>query len=274
MVTLEARLADVFVGIDWLGEHLDDPTVVAVDVRQPFFYTQAHIPGAVTLPLMFLSSPQGGVVDPETLARSLRKAGIAPDTHVVAYDEGASNSATRLYWLLNLYGHSRASVLDGGVTAWRHAGYDWAYEQTHPTETEYPVPEMIPGLMESTGDMMASLDRPDRAIIDTRSPGEYLGTRPAALRNGHIPGAVNVDWSANLREQDAIALTEEADQLRHLYAAAGATPDKVVTVYCASGMRASYTFAVLKSLGYPNVAMYVPGWNEWGNRHDTPVEDS
>jgi thiosulfate/3-mercaptopyruvate sulfurtransferase len=266
-------VADVFVSSDWLARHLEDPAVVVVDVRQPFFYAQAHIPGAVNVPLMFLASADGGPPSGEALARALGQAGITPDTHVVGYDEGASDHATRLYWTLTLYGHGAVSVLDGGITAWRHAGFDWAYEQTVPSPTYYPVPRPQSGAMKTTEDLKTSLEGSNRAIIDTRSPGEYLGVRATAMRNGHVPGAVNIDWSANLRQDDGIALTDSPDALRALYATAGATPDKHVTVYCASGMRASYTFAVLKSLGYPEVDIYIPGWNEWGNRDDTPMEE-
>lgn len=266
-------MADVFVSSEWLSGHLDEPGIVVVDVRQPFFYAQAHIPGAVSIPLMFLASSGGGPPSAGALAATLGRAGISRDTHVVAYDEGGSDAATRLYWTLSLYGHPEVSVLDGGVTAWRHAGHDWAYDQTTPPEVQYPVPEPVPGVMQTAEELKVSLDRPDHAIIDTRSPGEYLGARPAALRNGHVPGAVNVDWSANLRDEEGIALTQSRAVLTAIYADAGATPDRHVTVYCASGMRASYTFAVLKSLGYPRVDIYIPGWNEWGNRDDTPVEE-
>jgi thiosulfate/3-mercaptopyruvate sulfurtransferase len=265
-------MADVFVSIDWLNGHLDDQRLAVVDVRQPFFYRQAHIPGAVTLPLISISSPDGGPPAADTLAHLLGQAGISRDTHIVTYDEGGSHTATRLYWVLTLYGHPQVSVLDGGVTAWRHAGYDWAYDPTPVSPTDYPVPVMAEGLLTTTDALKASLDNRQHVIVDTRTPSEYLGVRPTAARDGHIPGAINVDWTANLRVDDGIAVTEDPERLRSLYREAGVTPDEQVTVYCASGMRASYTFAVLKSLGYSNVDLYLPGWNEWGNRSDTPVE--
>lgn len=266
-------MADVFASIEWLSLHVNDPDVVLVDVRQPFFYQQAHIPGAVSLPLMLLPAGSNGVPAAEPLARKLGESGIAPETHVVVYDDGASNAAARLYWVLTLYGHAAVSILDGGITAWRHAGLDWAYDQSPVSPAPYPVPTMDASVVTSTDALKASLGTPDTAIVDTRSPGEYLGLRPTALRNGHIPGAVNVDWTANFREDNGIAVKQDRDTLRDLYRETGATPDKQVTVYCASGMRASETFAVLRSLGYPRVALYVPGWNEWGNRDDTPVDE-
>lgn len=266
-------MAAVFVSAEWLASSLDDPTVVVVDVRQPFFYQQAHIPGAVSFPLVALPAGSNGVPTAESMAAKLAEAGIIRETHVVAYDEGGSNSAARLFWLLNLFGHTAVSVLDGGITGWRHAGLDWSYHRPNVMPVSYPIPTMDMHLITSTEALEESLDNPGAMIVDTRSPGEYLGLRATAMRDGHIPGAINVDWTANFREDASIAFTQNPGTLQDLYNRAGITPDKTVTVYCASGMRASVTFAVLKSLGYPDVALYVPGWNEWGNREDTPVDE-
>lgn len=57
----------------------------------------------------------------------------------------------------------------------------------------------------------------------------------------------------------------------HFYLAV--TPDKTIIAYCRSGGRASHTFLGLKALGYPDVRNYLAGWQEWGNRDDTPVDE-
>ena len=51
-----------------------------------------------------------------------RRAGIGPDTLVIAYDEAAEGGAARLWWLLRHFGHDRGAVLDGGLRGWREAG--------------------------------------------------------------------------------------------------------------------------------------------------------
>jgi thiosulfate/3-mercaptopyruvate sulfurtransferase len=265
-------IGNVFVSTEWLNDHLNDSNLALVDVRQPYFYTQAHIPGAVNLPVVYLASPDGGPPPAASLAERLGALGISRDVPIVAYDEGAGSSAARLYWVLSVYGHPRVFVLDGGITAWRHAGLDWAYESVVPSPVAYSIPDMDRSLVLRTDDLVRRLDAADTVVVDTRSPGEYLGARQTALRDGHIPGAVNVDWSANFWQEDGIALNQDPDELRRLYQSAGLTPDEAVVTYCQSGMRASYTFAVLRDLGYRDVSVYVPGWNEWGNRHDTPVE--
>lgn len=254
---------------DWLAGHLDDEDLVLVDVRPPQFYQQAHLPGAVNLPVFFL----GGPPEPAALAQRLGALGIARDSSVVAYDDGASPSAAKLFWVLRYLGHGSASILDGGITKWRHDGRDWDYSPVQPQPVEYVVRATNPAVAVTLDGVKNRLDEPSTAIVDVRSPGEYLGVQTTAARNGHIPGAINIDWTNNLQPlQDGIAVLRADEELRGLYEEAGVTPDKDIVVYCQSGGRASQTYLALHKLGYPSVTIYVPGWQEWGNRDDTPIK--
>ncbi len=258
---------------EWLQAHLEDPSIAIVDVRPPQFYMQGHIPGAVNLPGFFLAGPDGDAPPAPAFAARLGALGVRRDTHVIAYDDGASPSAARLYWVLRSFGHPAVSVLDGGITTWRHEGRDWEYTPVRAIPAEYETPRKRESTAVGLDEMRGKLGDDASVIVDVRSPGEYLGTRIAAGRGGHIPGAVNIDWTNNLAQtEDEIPLLRTDEELKELYAAAGVTPEKDVIVYCQSGGRASETFMVLDKLGYPKVSIYVPGWQEWGNRGDTPVE--
>ena len=91
-------------------------------------WREGHIPGAAFLDLdRDLAAPPGeggrhplpGADDFEAAAR---RAGIAKDTLVVAYDEAGEGGAARLWWLLRHFGHDDVTVLDGGLRAWREEG--------------------------------------------------------------------------------------------------------------------------------------------------------
>lgn len=264
---------EIVVSADWLTDHLDDDDIVVVDVRFPQFYMQAHLPGAVNLPVFFLGGPGGGPPPPAALAPRLGRLGISPDTHVVAYDDGASSSAAHLFWALRYLSHPRVSILDGGITNWRHEGRDWDYSPVQSQAVDYVPGSVDESVVAALDDVRGIVNGNVGTIVDVRSPGEYLGVQISAARSGHVPGATNVDWTNNLQvAEDGISLLRPDEDLRRLYQEAGITPEKQVIVYCQSGSRATETFMVLRKLGYPRVAVYGPGWQEWGNRDDTPVE--
>ena len=108
-------------------------------------------------------------------------------------------------------------------------------------------------------------------LLDTRTPAEFSGADRRAARGGHIPGAVNVDWTLTM-DPDRHRALRPADELRALYAQAGVDPDAEVVAYCQTHHRSSHTFWVLRHLGYRRVRGYPGAWSDWGNRDDTPVE--
>lgn len=259
---------------EWLVSHLDDPHVVPVDVRAPHFFAQGHLPRAVNLPAFFVQGQSGGPLASDEFARHLGNLGISRDTHVVVYDDGASPPAAVLFLVLQYYRHPFASVLDGGISKWLHESRGWEQGATAPSAAEYFPGEPDDGVLATFNVVRHSLDDPHVALVDVRSSSEYFGLQMSAARNGHIPGAVNVEWSTVLtRTENAIIEARTESELRALYTSAGITPDKTVIVYCQSGSRSSHTYLFLKSLGYPDVRNYMAGWQEWGNRDDTLVDD-
>lgn len=264
----------IAVDTEWLTQHLDDPTLVLVDVRPPQFFVQGHIPGSVNLPIFLFSSPDGRVPSPEFIGSRLGNAGIGNHHHVVAYDDGESPSAAVLFRLLKFYRHSQVSILDGGITQWLHEGRDAEYSASQRPATQYQPAKPDFDSVATLDDVVKAIGADSSVLVDTRAPAEYLGLQRTASRNGHIPGAVNIEWSNNLIQQKGMFYTLRPDEeIKQLYRQAGVTPDKEVIVHCQSGFRASETYMVLKNLGYPKVRTYLPGWQEWGNRDDTPVED-
>lgn len=266
--------APVVVDTEWLAAQQGNADVIVVDVRPPQFYTQGHIPGAVNLPIFLLSSPWGGPPGPDSLAARLGSLGIGNNTHVVAYDDGASPSAASLFRALTGYGHRSVSVLDGGITKWRHEGRDLEYTAEQIPPAEYQLEAPVDATQIGLDETVAAIQEPDTALLDVRSPAEYLGHQITAAQDGHIPGAVNVEWSNNLTlTPDGLRVLRSDGELRELYRTAGVRPDKRVIVYCQTGERASETYLILRKLGFDRVSVYLPGWVEWGNRPDLPVEE-
>jgi thiosulfate/3-mercaptopyruvate sulfurtransferase len=198
--------------------------------------------------------------------QNLTTLGITPDRRTVIYDEG-SLFAARLWWILHYLGHHDAQVINGGLPAWRATIGDTdpatPAMQPEPGPLASPVPiEPRTSALAPFDLVLANFDDPDTVVIDARTPGEY--------RDGHIPGAVNVNYPLNALP-DAPRFWKPVDDLRSLYEAAGVSRDKRVIPYCSSGVRSAVTFFTLQLIGFEQVALFTGSWNEWSQHADAPV---
>ncbi len=249
--------------------------LVVVDLSRADVHEQYHIPGAVFIDyseIVASEPPINGLLPPITeLERLFSVKGIGNDSHVVAYDDEGGGKAARLLWTLEVLGHSRCSLLNGGLHAWANEGHPLVAEATLPRPANFKAQYSTDPVADA-GYILDNLDSPTLALLDARSAEEYEGFRCLADRAGHIPGAVNWDWvqlmdpSRNQRLKHAAALQQALLQR-------GITKDKTVVTYCQTHHRSSLTYVALKSLGYQHLKGYPGSWSDWGNRDDTPVED-
>jgi thiosulfate/3-mercaptopyruvate sulfurtransferase len=268
--------ADLLVESDWLADHLQDNNLRIVDVRAPAKYQETHIPGAINLTTGALdhmvnefvrdARPAGEV------AEIVGAAGIGDDHHVVIYDDNRSVIAARLFWVLDYYGHSRLSILNGGYPKWtaeNRAVTRQAPRFEAATFSATPDPTKVA----DKDYILANMGEDSVALCDARTPGEYTGedVRRGAGRGGRVPGAVNIDWVNSVTGDETPTFKALAD-LKQLYEAAGITPDKEVITYCQSAVRGAHSYYVLKLLGYPRVRNYDGSWQDWSNNQSLPIE--
>jgi thiosulfate/3-mercaptopyruvate sulfurtransferase len=251
-----------------------DPSVRIIDLCKPEIYVQAHVPGAVHLDygqVVRAEKPVGGLL-PEAgdLARVLGSAGISPDTTVVAYDDEGGGRAARLLWTLQAIGHQHMALLDGGLQAW--AAESLPLDSAVPTvePRDYPV-HYRDKVVADREYILNHLEDPGTALLDARTPEEYRGAKKLAQKVGHIPGAVNFNWTDAMDPNRQLRL-KDANVLRSRLADLGITPDKEIIVYCQTHHRSAHTFILLQWLGFIRVRGYPGSWSDWGNRDDTPVE--
>lgn len=256
----------------WLSQRLADRKVRIVDMRSEAAYVAGHLPGAVRIeekPLRTAEEPFTYLPRPAVFAAMMGKAGIGSDTHVVIYDDEGGRLAARLWYVLNAFGHGRASLLNGGMQKWT------AERQTISTETPAVAPARFPIKMKP--DMTCPLPqllkrKTGVVVLDSRSPEEYAATRlsPGSKQAGRVPGAVNVEWKENVGGPNLEF--KPARELQAMYAAKGITQDKEIVVYCASGGRASQSLFTLKLLGYKKVKVYYGSFSDYSALPGVPIE--
>lgn len=274
---------DPLVSTEWLAAHLDDPQVRVVDVRWYLTepgrgredYAAGHIPAAVFLDLdAELAAPRGQgpgrhpLPTPEQFAAAAGRAGIGPDTHVVAYDASGGAYAARLWWLLRYFGHERVSLLDGGWPAWQAGGYLATTDLLSVAPAEFiAVPRAA---MVVDADAVDTLRRDPRALVlDARASERYEGrVEPIDPQAGHIPGARSAPFAGNLRDDGHM---KSADELRDRYLALGADAADPIVCYCGSGVTAAHDVFALFLAGRTDALLYEGSWSDWSSEPTRPV---
>ena len=274
---------EVLVTTDWVADHTqNDPSVVVVEVSTDLEagYNQGHVPGAVGWGLHTdLEDPvkrdMPGIAQVEAL---LGRSGIDNQTTVVLYGDGNNRSATWGFWVLKYYRHEDVRLMDGGRKKWIDEGRPLTTDTPSPDPKVYKasVPDRSVRAMKEH--IVGNLSKPAVKLLDTRSSEEYAGLLASSpgtdqqgiYRKGRIPGAVHVPWDDGATEDGTFRPPQE---LQALYAEKGIEPKDEVIPYCRLGVRASYSWFVLKYLlGYPRVRNYDGSWTEWGNSTGVPIE--
>ncbi len=256
------RILEPLIGVDDLAQRLDQVSLCDIrwDLTNPGIarsaYEKGHIPGAVFVDLdRDLASAPGlrgrhPLPDIADFAETLGRLRIGPESDVVVYDDVAGRYAARLWWMLLSIGHDRVRLLDGGYQAWREAGHDIAAGRENPTPTTYPTPDGYSGVV-----VHDQLD--GRTVIDARSPERYRGDiEPVDPKAGHIPGAVNIPTTSNLRDDGRFRAPSD---LATVYSG---MPEDVV-VSCGSGVTACHAALAMVVAGHRLPDVYVGSFSEW-----------
>lgn len=198
----------------------DGAELALIDVREQGVYFHEHLLFASCIPLSHLE---------------LRIADLLPrrTVRVVLCDGGDDGLAPRAAALLRQFGYSDVKVLDGGVRAWREAGYE-VFSGVNVVskafgeyiEHRYDTPRL------SAEDLAARVARGENLVIlDSRPMEEYT--------NISIPGGVDCPGA----------------ELVYRVFDAAPDPDTLVVVNCAGRTRSIIGAQSLINAGIPNRVM-------------------
>jgi len=263
-----APLPELRTSVDQLASLMKQNNVVLIDARPAAEYQQGHIPGARNLPYRstFQDFSKNGLVLVSERAKLLfQSIGLKNSDLVVVYDGSNMVPASRVFWTLEMNGHQKVRLLDGGLQAWEANGGKLTQETPRIEISDYRT-LVNRNAVKTWFDIDEALNGSKPYIIlDARDGESYSGLKSEAYRSGHIPNARNIPVNLNLTDDGHLRSKEE---LRALY---GNIPkDTQVIAYCSKGLASALEYFVLREQGV-NVGNYESSWMEWGNKINLPI---
>ena len=231
-----------------LHEKIKDNSIRIVDVRREQEYQQDHIPTAINLPLAKLLADDSA----ESIQKIAQDLGISDETSVAIYDDTFGALSSRVVWALQYIGHKDAKLLDVTFSQWKNLGYEISTEVPDIEPTTHSV-KTNPKILATAEYLEKVKENKNVVIIDNRERLNYL--------EQHIPGAINIPYRT-LATDGKILRTKEG--MKNLLKNRGISEDAEIITYCGSvGTLSGLAYYALKSIGVPNVKLYVHSFKEW-----------
>ena len=270
-----AERAPTLVSTAWLMKHAADPGLVVLHVAgQRSDFAAGHVPGARFVPWSALT-PGRDSLTIELLAAAafdslLEAAGVRDDSRLVIAG-GPVTMTARLLVTLDAYGlGERASLLDGGIDAWREERRPVARDSVAVARGEVtlrPRPERIVDAAWLVAH--AAAGTPGVAVVDARAPEFFEGLNSNRdPRMGRVPGAGNAPFHWLTGE---LGRFRPRADLARLLARAGVEKGDHVVTYCHIGIQGSVAYVAARSLGH-EVSLYDGSFEDWSRRRELPVD--
>ena len=271
------------VDVHWLHENLFRDNVVVVDAswylpnmnRDGYAeYLTSHIPGAVYFPIDEIADKTSTLPHMLPSADEFSSAagalGIADDDTIVVYDAVGLSSSARVWWTFRVFGAREVFILDGGLPAWRDAGFDTEAGAVSRSERAFNA-SLDTFAVSDHSAVQQALDTGERQVLDARSAERFAGSAPEPrpeLSSGHMPGALNLPFQELIGTNGKL---RGHDELKDTLESAGLDLNKPVTTTCGSGVTAAILTLALESIGHDDLSLYDGSWTDWASREDSLI---
>jgi len=251
----QEKTTRITIDVDTLRSEIRDKSVTVLDIRKEDDYQRGHIPGAINFPLSSLLADDS----PETILKHTESFGIGDETSVVVYDDTFGALASRVAWTLQYIGHEDVSLLDVTYGSWKKMGLETSNDSPGTSKKSHSL-KLQPQILATADYLMPAKER-GATLVDNRERLNFL--------ENHIPGAINIPYRMLASPQHILRPKEE---LKRLMQNRSLSADSEIITYCGSvGTLSGLGYYALKSIGIPNVKLYVRSFKEWKSL-ERPIE--
>lgn len=241
-------------------------------------FLEGHIPGAYHLDM---ENDLSGEKTPTSgrhplplrldFQEVLRTAGVSSESNVVLYDANRYAGSARAWWLMRFFGLTRLQLLDGGLAAWRDAGYEVETSRARPrARGDITLAAGSRTMVARRDEILSEVQQGSVSIVDARESARHAGLHePIDKVAGRIPGARNLPWTDLTGDDGRMA---DVETLRALWEKTDSGEDPIV--YCGSGVTASVALLARVLANLPGGRLYPGSWSEWSADPQLPVERS
>ncbi|WP_169308444.1 sulfurtransferase [Ferrimonas aestuarii] len=236
------------------------------DARSAKDYHLGHLIGAISFPVSSTYNNRNGVLFARSITdmtQTLQDKGVQADVAIVIYDDSSLLDASRLAWVLELYGLRNIHLINDVNLPDKLA----SKQATASLPSEY-LPTLNPDVLANARMTQLAGLNGGFGIVDNRPRSHFVGEQSHTDKFGHVPGAVNVPkdefYRLNAEGQtvlkplnELVALFDDFDR------------DKQYITYCYRGKASTLGFFLMQQAGL-KVMHYDGSWFDWSQR-DLPV---
>lgn len=252
-----------FISTDALADKLGTNSYKVLDLRDIKKFKSGHIKGAIYIDnQVFTQKDEDGLnilPDREILQDYLQHKGINNDDTLIFVDDVFNLNCSLAAWTLQYFGFENVILLDGAFSKWVCDN-----QKLTTTIEKYPTGniELIKkneDILITKDDILMNIKSSKYLFVDNRSEYALLMDQ----QGGNIPGAVHFWYLDLFVEHPDYFILHEKEKLLDELNTRGILPDKSIVVYCDSAPQSALVYLVLKDLGYPDVKLYLAGFDEW-----------
>jgi thiosulfate/3-mercaptopyruvate sulfurtransferase len=248
---------DIISAKDFVKLAKTNKNLVIIDASKAESYSKVHVKNAVNIPHATLYKEgdiEGLIMEPADLAQIFGDKGVVETKTIVVYDGGSQKYSSRVYWILKYLGAPDVKLLHKDMDEWRAARLPVTKMPTSVKKGTF-----TPKVNEAVIADIAYVKSGKATIVDCRAIDEFDGS--ADNSDGHLPGAININYTEFLTDTEAFKSKEEMQKVLDKYGIDANTP---IAAYCRTSVRATVVYAALVNvMGYTNIKVYDGAYTEW-----------